>query len=151
MQGDSSMDIKCNAERPDTLYHILVLGQSLSMGFATLQTLPPIAAKNAYMFHRVRSQDFGYIFGITKEEYAVDPGRWEGEFYHTLQPLCESGGDGDAGKCWESASPAEFETPCSGIITSTPTGESSTPNARPSLCVIIRLAGAGISPFTATS
>ena len=83
----------CCDQAPDTLYHILVLGQSLSIGYATLRTLPPIDVKDAYMFHRVRSQDFGYIFGITKDEYAADPDRWEGEFYRTLRPLCESGGD----------------------------------------------------------
>ncbi len=100
----------------ETLYHILVLGQSLSMGYATESCLPDIGCENAYMFGRVRTQDLGYVFGITKEEYAADPDRWESEFYAELKPLRETGGDGNAAHQWESASWNEYETPCSGII-----------------------------------
>ncbi|MBQ4575946.1 MAG: hypothetical protein IJA85_12255 [Clostridia bacterium] len=106
------------AETPsaNTLFHILVLGQSLSMGYATESCLPAIDCENAYMFSRVRTQDFGYIFGITKEEYAADPDRWESEFYAELKPLRETGGDGSTELRWETASILEYETPCSGII-----------------------------------
>jgi len=100
----------------ETLYHILVLGQSLSMGFATESCLPDIGLENAYMFRQVRTQDLGYVFGITKEEYAVDPDKWENEFYAELNPLRETGGDGYPDYQWESASWNEYETPCSGII-----------------------------------
>lgn len=67
------------------------------------------------MFKQVRTQDFGYIFGITKDEYNKNPERYEKEFYSALNPLCETGGKGYDEKCWESASPNEFETPASGI------------------------------------
>lgn len=103
-------------QNSDTLYHILVLGQSLSMGYATGEALPAIALEDAYMFRRVRTQDLGYVFGITKDEYAADPDAWEDAFYRELLPLQETGGDGDAAHAWESASPNEYETPCSGIV-----------------------------------
>ena len=47
------------------LCHIVLLGQSLSMGFATEHCLEPLKFKNAYMIKQVRTQDFVYIFGIT--------------------------------------------------------------------------------------
>lgn len=98
------------------LCHIVLLGQSLSMGFATEHCLEPLKCKNAYMFKQVRTQDFGYIFGITKDEYNKNPERYEKEFYGALKPICETGGKGDNEKCWESASPNEYETPVSGIV-----------------------------------
>lgn len=97
------------------LCHIVLLGQSLSMGFATEHCLEPLKFKNAYMFKQVRTQDFGYIFGITKDEYNKNPEKYEKEFYWALNPICETGGKGDNEKCWESASPNEYETPASGI------------------------------------
>lgn len=97
------------------LYHIVLLGQSLSMGFATDHCLEPIRCKNVYMFKQVRTQDFGYIFGITKDEYNKNPEKYEKDFYSALNPICETGGKGDDDKCWESASPNEYETPASGI------------------------------------
>lgn len=100
----------------DTLCHILVLGQSLSMGYATEQCLPDLHLENAYMFKQVRTQDFGYVFGITKEEYEATPDIWESKFYAELTPLHETGGNGHADMQWESASWNEYETPCSGII-----------------------------------
>ena len=72
------------------LCHIVLLGQSLSMGFATEHCLEPLKFKNAYMFKQVRTQDFGYIFGITKDEYNKNPERYEKEFYWALNPICES-------------------------------------------------------------
>lgn len=106
--------MNCDANE-NTLYHILVLGQSLSMGYATGSPLPSIE-ENAYMFRRVRTQDFGYVFGIGRDEYYSNADQWDSQFYEKLLPLQETGGDGDASKAWESASPNEYETPCSGIV-----------------------------------
>lgn len=100
----------------NTLYHIVLLGQSLSMGYATESCLPGIENENAFMYKRVRTQDFGYVFGISGEQYAANTEQYENAFYSELKPLCETGGDGNRSTQWESASWNEYETPASGIV-----------------------------------
>ena len=97
------------------LLHILVLGQSLSMGYATGSALDKPNTKKAYMFKQVRSQDFGYIFNITKDVYNSEQDKYDSIFYKK-SILKESGGNGYSSSKWEDASANEFETPCSGIV-----------------------------------
>ena len=42
------------------------------MGYATESCLPGIESENAFMYERVRTQDFGYVFGISGEQYAAN-------------------------------------------------------------------------------
>ncbi len=100
----------------NTLFHILLLGQSLSMGYATKECLSPCTVENAYMFNHVRTQDLGYQFGITQSEYAVNSEAYEAQLYTELKPLREEGGYGSSTHKWESASDGEYETPCTGIV-----------------------------------
>lgn len=100
----------------NTLYHIILLGQSLSMGYSSTGTMEPCKSKQAFMFRQVRTQDFGYCFGISREEYDADTDKYDGLFYAALNPLAETGGDGNRDMRWEDASWNEYETPASGIV-----------------------------------
>ena len=62
------------------------------MGYATESCLPGIESENAFMYERVRTQDFGYVFGISGEQYAANTEQYENAFYSELKPLCETGG-----------------------------------------------------------
>lgn len=113
---------KTTSEKPvkeelmeNTLYHVIVLGQSLSMGYATNSCLGVPDTKRAFMFTRVRTQDLGYFLGITKDEYKADPDKYDSQIYASMNPMKESGGVGDGEKRWEGATWNEYETPSSGV------------------------------------
>lgn len=95
--------------------HIIVLGQSLSMGYIASPVCSAVSTQQAFMFKHIRTQDFGYIYGITKTQYNNNTAQYDNDFYTSLIPLIESGGYGNASAKWENASPSEYETPCSGI------------------------------------
>ncbi len=114
LSTEGSMDQQVdNPEHPDVM-HIITLGQSLSMGYIATPLCNDVESEQALMFKRVRTQDFGYIYGISKAEYAANQEQYDNDFYASFVKLTEAGGYG-AGKAWESASPKEYETPCAGI------------------------------------
>ncbi len=100
----------------DTLFHIVLLGQSLSLGWGTGTCLKPCEIDGAYMFKQVRTQDFGYVFDITRDEYKNNWETYDAEFYKALFPLAESGGKGNASMKWEVGTSDEFESPATGIV-----------------------------------
>ena len=86
-------DVESKVDKLDnTLYHIVVLGQSLSMGFATESSLKQPETSRAFMFKHVRTQDFGYEFGATREQYAANSKLYDKMMYEKLNFLKESGG-----------------------------------------------------------
>ena len=98
------------------LYHIILLGQSLSMGYDSKPCLDKVETSKAFMFKQVRTMDFGYIFGITKATYNANQESYDNSFYSDIKELVETGGNGTQSSRWEDASYNEWETPCSGII-----------------------------------
>lgn len=100
----------------NTLYHIILLGQSLSMGYSATGEVKPCKSERAFMFRQVRTQDLGYCLGISREEYNADPEKYDSMFYAGLKPLAETGGDGNPDTRWEDASRNEYETPASGVV-----------------------------------
>lgn len=100
----------------NTLYHIILLGQSLSMGYSATGEVKPCKSERAFMFRQVRTQDLGYCLGISREEYNADPEKYDSMFYAGLKPLAETGGDGNPDTRWEDASWNEYETPASGVV-----------------------------------
>ena len=65
---------------PDVL-HILVYGQSLSMGYNTGSVLPGIELENALMFKHARTKDFGYTYGISYADYEANQEKYDSDFY----------------------------------------------------------------------
>lgn len=98
------------------LFHVILLGQSLSMGYNSSPCLAKVETSKAFMFKQVRTMDFGYIFGITKSTYNASQESYDNLFYSDVKELVETGGNGVQASQWESASYNEYETPCSGII-----------------------------------
>ena len=98
------------------LYHIILLGQSLSMGYDAKPCLDKVETSKAFMFKQVRTMDFGYIFGITKDTYNANQENYDNLFYSDVKGLIETGGNGTKSSRWEDASYNEWETPCSGIV-----------------------------------
>lgn len=98
------------------LVHILLLGQSLSMGYRATPILNAPLSKKALMFKHIRTQDFGYIYGISKDTYNNNQEYYDNDFYSTINTLQEEGDYGTLSTKWESASDGEYETPCSGIV-----------------------------------
>jgi hypothetical protein len=98
------------------LIHIILLGQSLSMGYNSGPCLNKVNTSKALMFKQVRTQDFGYIFNIDKSTYNANQEYYDNQFYSDVKGLLETGGNGSQASQWESASYNEYETPCSGIV-----------------------------------
>lgn len=97
------------------LKHIIVLGQSLSTGYKTLSVLPEQQPSHkAFMYKHVRTLDFGYIFGITEEEYNSNIAIYDNDFYKKFNRLIEEGDYGNQETEWKN-SHFEYESPCSGI------------------------------------
>lgn len=113
----SNIETVENAPEEDrqTLCHILLLGQSLSLGYDASPCLPPADLEDTYMFRQVRTQDLGYALGITREEYQSDSGTYDVLFYDRLYPLAEKGGDGFTRYQWVQSTHGEYETPATGI------------------------------------
>ncbi len=99
---------------PDVL-HILVYGQSLSMGYNTGSVLPGIELENALMFKHARTKDFGYTYGISYADYEANQEKYDSDFYGNVQMLKEESGYGNPAAEWSPDCGNEFETPCSGV------------------------------------
>lgn len=113
--GDSEITAPEEASR-QTLCHILLLGQSLSMGFESSPCLPTANTDGAYMFRQIRTQDLGYLLGVSKEHYDTNPNKYNHLLYNRLYPLTEAGGYGFAHSQWLNSSDREYETPAAGIV-----------------------------------
>ena len=100
----------------NTLYHIILPGQSLSVGYSATGEVEPCKSERAFMFRQVRTQNLGYCLGISREEYNADPEKYDSIFHAGLKPLAETGGDGNPDTRWEDASRNEYETPASGVV-----------------------------------
>lgn len=90
-------------EDVQTLYHVLLLGQSLSLGYGSQPCLEPVELKNAYMFRQVRTQDMWR----ESEDMVSDD-----SFYADLIPLRETVSIGYSNK---NAQEHTYETPASGV------------------------------------
>jgi hypothetical protein len=98
------------------MLHIVMTGQSMSVGYGSSPVLGKVNSKRAFMFDHVRSFDFGYALGVTRNDYNPNQDEYDLAFYE-LHELQEQSNYGDSAKAWTGGlANNEYETPCSGVI-----------------------------------